>query len=72
MKNNYKVVIAGVSFNLTSEDDEKYVTETVEELNKKITDIQMRSASCTKLEAVILCALECLDEKKKLEAQKGI
>ena len=67
----YNVTIAGVSMNIMSDDDEAYVNATVEELNKRITDIQMKATGCTKMEAIIMCALSSLDEKQKLEKRLG-
>ena len=69
MKKKYRITVAGTELVISSEDGDAHVKKIVDELNQRITDIQMRSASCTKLDAVILCALESLDEKQRLEKE---
>lgn len=49
--------------------DEEYLRELVSEFNNDVSNIQLSQVKATKLEAVIMCALNYLDDKKKLEGK---
>ncbi len=76
MKQNHKVVIAGVELPLSSENDERYVQMLASELGKRINTMTVSVKGIGKLEAAIVCALDLLDENCRLrleleDAKKG-
>ena len=76
MKQNHRVVIAGVELPLSSDNDERYVQMLAAELSKRINTMTVSAKGISKLEASIVCALDLLDENCRLrlalaEAEKG-
>jgi cell division protein ZapA (FtsZ GTPase activity inhibitor) len=76
MKQNHRVVIAGVELPLSSDNDERYVQMLAAELSKRINTMTVSAKGISKLEAAIVCALDLLDENCRLrlalsEAEKG-
>ena len=67
MKITHNIQVAGVSLSLISENDKEYVENLAAELGKRIKDIAISTASATKLDAAIVCALDLLDENRKLK-----
>lgn len=69
MKITHNIQVAGVSLSLISDSDKKYVESLADELGKRIKDIVMSTASATKLDAAIVCALDLLDENRRLKEE---
>lgn len=65
----YNVEISGIEMSIMSDEGDKYVENTISKLNTRISDIQISNKRCTKMEAIIMAALEFLDEKQKLEKE---
>lgn len=49
--------------------NEEYLRELVNRFNSDVSSIQLSQVKATKLEAVIMCALNYLDDKNKLEGK---
>ena len=69
MKITHNIQVAGVSLSLISDSDKKYVESLADELGPRIKDIVMSTASATKLDAAIVCALDLLDENRRLKEE---
>lgn len=69
MREKYAVEICGVHLNLISDESEEYVNSLVAILNKRVNDLVMTNLRCTKFDAVLLCTLDYLDEKTKLQIE---
>lgn len=67
MKEKYTVKIAGTELRLITEESEEYLAELAESLDKKINDLVLTNKRCSRLDAAIICALETMDEKAKIE-----
>lgn len=74
-KNKVEISVCGSTVTLLTDEDEGYVTELGQRLDKKVRDLTLSHRTCTKTEALILCAIEALDAaiklKGKLENAKG-
>ncbi len=68
MKNKCNIEIAGISLTLMSEYPEEYVRALSAAADKLIHQMPK---SCTKLEAALLCLLDTLDEKLRMEEENG-
>jgi cell division protein ZapA (FtsZ GTPase activity inhibitor) len=69
MKQNHRVVIAGVELPLSSDNDERYVQMLAAELSKRINTMTVSAKGISKLEASIVCALDLLDENCRLKLE---
>ncbi len=69
MKQKYIVTIAGMTFNVVSEEDENFTNEVARTVNMKINNLVLTTTNCTKMKAAALCALDYCSETKKLEAE---
>ena len=67
MKERYEVSIAGTEMVLLSEENEEYVKNLVQILDRRVMDMVIVKNRCTKLEALTLCALDYLDATVKLQ-----
>ncbi len=70
MKQKYVVTIAGMTFNVLSDDDESFTYEVASTVNSKISNLVLQNTSCTKLKAATLVALDYCAEAKKLTWEK--
>lgn len=66
-KQKYCIEIADVPLTILSDESEEFVRETVRILDTQIRDLTVHNKRCAKIDAAILCALDSLGEKLKLE-----
>ena len=70
MKQRYKITIADIPMNVTSDESPEAVEALVGVIDRHIREIYHKSNRCSKTEAALLCALDyCAD---KLKAQRKI
>ena len=66
-KQKYCIEIADVQLTILSDESEEFVRDTVKILDTQIRDLTVLNKRCAKIDAAILCALDSLGEKIKLE-----
>ncbi len=66
MKEKITLVVSGVKITVVTENDPEYVRSLGRLLEKRVSDLVISSTSCQKNEALLLCALDYLDERNKL------
>lgn len=66
-KQKYCIEIADIQLTILSDESEEFVNDTVNTLDALIRDLTVRNKRCAKIDAAILCALDSLGEKLKLE-----
>ena len=66
-KQKYCIEIADVQLTILSDESEEFVRETVKTLDTQIRELTVQNKRCAKIDAAILCALDSLGEKIKLE-----
>ncbi|MBE6718874.1 MAG: cell division protein ZapA [Ruminococcaceae bacterium] len=66
MKEKITLVVSGVKITVVTENDPEYVKSLGRLLEKRVSDLVISSTSCSKNEALLLCALDYLDERNKL------
>ena len=66
MKEKITLVVSGVKITVVTENDPEYVKSLGRLLEKRVSDLVISSTSCQKNEALLLCALDYLDERNKL------
>ena len=66
MKEKITLVVSGVQITVLTENDPEYVMSLGRLLEKRVSDLVISSTSCSKSEALLLCALDYLDERNKL------
>lgn len=66
-KKRYEISVAGVELAIISDEREEFVKTLVENLDREIKDITVRTKRSSNLDAAILCALEYYSEKLKAE-----
>lgn len=66
MKNKCEVIVAGISVTLLSEEEEEYVKKLAKVLDRRVMELTIDKNRFSKSEALILCALDYLDETVKL------
>lgn len=69
MKQKHIVTIAGMTFNVISEEDENFTNDVARTVNMKINSMVLTTTNCTKMKAAALCALDYCSEAKKLSAE---
>ncbi len=67
MKKKYNIEIADVQLSILSDDPEDFVQDTVKALDTCIRDLTVKNKRCAKIDAAVLCALDFLGDKLKLE-----
>ncbi len=72
MKQKYIVTIAGMTFNVVSEDDENFTNDVARTVNMKINNLVLTTTNCTKMKAAALCAMDYCSESKKLAAENQL
>ena len=65
MANKIKLVISGMDYLITSEDDEPYIQSLGTELNHRIDEMLKQNSYLSVTMASVLCALEYSDEAHK-------
>ena len=66
MKEKITLVVSGVRINVVTENDPDYVKSLGRLLEKRVSDLVISSADRKTNEALLLCALDYLDERNKL------
>ena len=69
MDDKLTLMVAGTEISFRCGDDEDYLRRLVAEFNADVLDMQLSHTSATKLEAILMTALNYLDDKKKLEKE---
>lgn len=67
MKQVYRVTVAGIPLSIVTDEDENYLLSLVGKLSRTVSEIVIRNRSASKTDAAILCALDGLDAKEKLQ-----
>lgn len=60
---------AGTEITITAGENADYIKALVDNFNADVTEMQISHTKATKVESIIMCALNYLDDKKKLEAE---
>ncbi len=66
-KQKYCIEVADVQLTILSDESEEFVRDTVKILDTQIRELTVHNKRCAKIDAAILCALDSLGEKLKLE-----
>lgn len=66
-KKRYEIEVAGVQLAIISDEREEFVKTLVENLDREIREITVKTKRSSNLDAAILCALEYYSEKLKAE-----
>lgn len=66
-KNKVKLVIGGVSYYISTDDEAVYVKEIADEVDKKMERVQKDNPRLSITMSAVLCALEYCDAYKKAE-----
>lgn len=69
MKQSYNIEVAGVNLNIVSSDGAEFVEKTVAELEESVKKMLIMGKNYSKLDALILCALDYLGEYHKAVAK---
>ena len=69
MKEKITLVVSGVKITVVTDNDPEYVKSLGRLLERRVSDLVISSASCQKNEALLLCALDYLDERNKLQKE---
>lgn len=69
MANVIRMKIGGIEYSITSDEDSAYIKGIASEVERKLNAIQQKSPFLSTTMAAIVTALECMDEKKKTEAE---
>ncbi|MBR5314892.1 MAG: cell division protein ZapA [Clostridia bacterium] len=69
MKEKLTLVVSGILIDIVTEDDPEYVRGLGRLLEKRVSDLVISSTTRQKNEALLLCALDYLDERNKLKAE---
>ena len=65
MKQKYTVTVAGMTFNIISDEQEEYVNGLVRLLDQRIEEMVSGNKRCSKTEAILFCAIDYFDDKIK-------
>lgn len=68
MKRQYTLDIAGEELKVRSDDDPKYVQHLAHELTKRVNYFLLSGAGVQKTSAMLMCALDLLDENYRLKS----
>jgi len=66
-KQKYNIEIADIQLTILSDETEEFVNDIVSRLDTQIRTLTVQNKRCAKIDAAILCALDSLGEKSKLE-----
>ncbi len=66
MKQKITLVVSGIRINVVTENDPEYVKKLGRLLENRVSDLVISSSTRQKNEALLLCALDYLDERNKL------
>ena len=71
MDEKLTLLVAGTDLSFSGSQDEEYLRALVAEFNEQVSRIQLSHVRATKIEAILMCALDILDDKKKLEKENA-
>ena len=71
MDDKLRLMVAGTELAFRKPEDDTYLRALVAEFNADVSEMQISHTSATKLEAILMVALDYLDDKKKLEKKTG-
>ena len=71
MDDKLTLLVAGNDLTFSRAQDERYLRELVTEFNESVSEIQLSHVKATKIEAILMSALNALDDKKKLEKENA-
>ena len=71
MKKKITLVVSGVRITVLTDNDPEYVQNLGRMLEERISDLVISVSDRQKNEALLLCALDYLDEKNKLEKENA-
>lgn len=69
MKERLTLVVSGIKIDIVTEDDPEYVKGLGRLLENRVSDLVISSTNRQKNEALLLCALDYLDERNKLKKE---
>lgn len=69
MKETVTLVVSGIKISIVTDEDIDYVKGLGRLLEKRVSDLVISSTSRQKNEALLLCALDYLDERNKLQKE---
>ena len=69
MKEKITLVVSGIKIDIVTEDDIDYVKGLGRLLENRVSDLVISSTNRQKNEALLLCALDYLDERNKLKKE---
>ena len=72
MDERLTLLVAGNELTFSNAQDENYLRDLVAEFNESVSRIQLSHVKATKIEAILMCALDILDDKKKLEKENAV
>ncbi len=67
VKKKYNLEIADIQLTILSDESEEFVNDIVSRLDSRIRTLTVQNKRCAKIDAAILCALDSMGEKWKLE-----
>lgn len=67
MKEKYNITIANVQLNIVTEEPEEYIKSLAVKVDERVNMILKSSRKCSKIEAILFCTLDFLDEKNKTD-----
>lgn len=65
--NKLRLMVGGTELAFRRPDDETYLRGLVDRFNEDLAEMQLAHTTATKLEVILMCALDYLDDKTKLE-----
>lgn len=71
MKEKITLIVSGVRINIVTENDPEYVKALGRLLEKRVSDLVISSSGRQKNEALLLCALDYLDQRNQLEKENA-
>ena len=66
MEKKITLVVSGIKITVRTSDELEYVKSLGRLIEKRVSDLVIQNQTCTKNEALLLCALDYLDERNKL------
>ena len=69
MKSKYTLTIDGIRICVSSDESAEQAEEIANVLNRRIRAIHASSPTCSKTEAALVCALDCLSEAREWKAK---
>ena len=71
MDDKLRLLVAGTELAFRRPEDDSYLRDLVARFNADVSEMQISHTSATKLEAILMVALDYLDDKQQLEKKLG-